>query len=117
MKMYGRETIRYTLCNLYSQVHDRNLSEHVAFVSYRFKPRFVTDEGGFLEFPFKCKTSEKTGLTCRVPLGWLIAQCRSRAMKDYVTHALGCMKMNECMESDFRSHSLELVTVSDTMPI
>ena len=37
--------------------------EHVAFVSYRFKPRFVTDEGGFLEFPFKCKTlSEKTRL-------------------------------------------------------
>ena len=76
--------------------------EHVAFVSYRFKPRFATDEGGFLEFPFKYKTLfEDTGLACRVPLGWLIAQCRSRAMKDYVTHTLGCMEMDECMESDF----------------
>ena len=75
--------------------------EDVAFVSYRFKPHFVTDEGGFLEFPFKCKTlSEKTGLACRVPFGWLITQCMSRAMKDYVTHSLGCMEIYECKESD-----------------
>ena len=54
----------------------------------------LTDEGGFLEFPFKCNTlSEKTGLACRVPFGWLIDQCMRRAMKDYVTAILGCMEM------------------------